>query len=79
MFSCRNVSRLLSDRLERSLSWLERLCLKVHLLGCGPCRRFGRAIRSLQAMRGDVGDGEQLPPEARARIQHALDEAARSE
>lgn len=79
MFSCRNVSRLLSDRLERSLSWLERLCLEVHLLGCGPCRRFGRAIRLLHlSMRGD-GDGEQLSPDARARIQNVLDEAARTD
>jgi hypothetical protein len=77
MFSCRHVSRLISDQLERSLSWLESLCLRVHLLGCGPCRRFRRAIRRLHTTGAAATDGEQLPPEARTRIQHALDEAAR--
>jgi hypothetical protein len=79
MFSCRHVSRLLSDQLERSLSWLESLCLRVHLLGCGPCQRFRKAIRSLHRSGAEAVDGERLPPEARTRIQHALDEAARRE
>ena len=76
MRSCRHASRLISDRLDRSLSLGERLYLALHLLGCEPCRRFRRAVRwlhgALASPRADVG----LPAEARDRIQRALEQAA---
>jgi hypothetical protein len=75
--TCRHTSRLLSDRLERSLSWFEWLCLRVHLLGCEPCCRFGRAIRWLHRVLADAPNDAQLPAEARERIRRALEEAAR--
>jgi hypothetical protein len=78
-FTCRHNTRLLSDRLERTLSWLERLSLWVHLLGCEPCCRFGRAIRWLhQALSSALNDA-QLSGEARERIHLALEKAAREE
>jgi hypothetical protein len=77
--NCRHNSRLISDRLERALSWFERLCLGVHLLGCGPCRRFRRAVvwlhRSLPSAPSDV----RLSAEARQRIRLAVEEAAADE
>jgi hypothetical protein len=79
MFSCRHITRLISDRLERSLSWYESLCLGVHLLGCEPCCRFRRAVRWLhRALASAPADGE-LPPAARERIRLALEQAAREE
>jgi hypothetical protein len=75
--TCRHTSRLLSDRLERSLSWFEWLCLRVHLLGCEPCCRFGRAIRWLHRALADAPNDAQLSAEARERIRRALEEAAR--
>jgi hypothetical protein len=78
-FACRHTTRLISDRLERSLSWFEWLCLRVHLLGCEPCCRFGRAVRWLHRTLPSAASGERLPTEARERIRLALERAAREE
>jgi hypothetical protein len=78
MLSCRHATRLVSDELDRSLSWTERLCLGVHLFGCPPCQRFRRAARwvhravAVATSEGDV----RLPDDARERIQGALERAA---
>jgi predicted anti-sigma-YlaC factor YlaD len=77
MWTCCHATRLLSDRLERSLSWFESLCLSVHLLGCRPCRRFARAIGWLHGALASAPSEVQLPSEARERIQLALDQAER--
>lgn len=76
---CRHTSRLISDRLERSLSWFEWLCLRVHLLGCEPCCRFGRAVRWLNRRLTAAPSDEQLSAEARRRLHLALEAAAREE
>jgi hypothetical protein len=77
--TCRHTSRLLSDRLERSLSLFEWLCLGVHLLGCEPCCRFGRAIRWLHRRLASAPGDEQLSAEVRERLRLALREAAKEE
>jgi hypothetical protein len=77
--SCRHTSRLISNRLERSLSLFERLCLRLHLLGCDPCCRFGRAVRWLHRSLPSAPSDAQLSAEARERIRHALEEAAKEE
>jgi len=77
MITCRRATRLISDGLDRPLSWLQRLLLGLHLLGCRACCRFRRAARwlhrSLTTVTRDVG----LPAAARQRLQEALDRAAR--
>jgi hypothetical protein len=70
------MTQLISDGLDRRLAWFERLLLRVHLLGCGPCRRFRRAIRWLHGALPAAPSEDRLPEEAKARIQRALDEAA---
>jgi hypothetical protein len=75
----RHTSRLISDQLERALSWLEWLCLRVHLLGCEPCSRFGRAVRWLNRGLASAPSDEQLSAEARERLHLALEAAAREE
>ncbi|HMF13443.1 MAG TPA: hypothetical protein VKE94_14090 [Gemmataceae bacterium] len=77
--NCRHTSRLLSDRLDRSLSWFEWLCLGVHLLGCEPCCRFGRVVRWLHRSLPSAPSDARLSPEARERIRLALEEAAEEE
>jgi hypothetical protein len=76
MLSCRRVSRLISDGLDRSLSWLERLGLGFHLLGCPPCRRFRRAARWLHRALASPPAFARLPADAGARIRRALEQAA---
>jgi Putative zinc-finger len=75
MFSCRHATRLISDQMDRPLRWFERLGLRVHLLGCEPCCRFRRAVRWLhRGLASAPADGA-LRPEARERIQLALERA----
>lgn len=77
--SCLHVARLLSDRLERSLTWFEWLCLRVHLLGCEPCCGFGRAVRWLHRSLPAAPSDLRLSEEARARIRLALERVAKEE
>jgi hypothetical protein len=77
MLTCRHATRLISDTLDRSPSWFERLSLGVHLLGCEPCCRFRRAVRWLHRNLTASPGGEQLPPEARERIRIVLEQATR--
>lgn len=77
--NCRHTARLLSDRLERSLSWFEWLCLRVHLLGCEPCCGFGRAVRWLHRNLASAPCDVRLSDEARERIRLALARTAKEE
>ncbi|ACB67959.1 MULTISPECIES: zf-HC2 domain-containing protein [Burkholderia] len=59
---CRDVTRLLSDALDRSLTLHERLQVRVHLPACSGCRAYRGQIAMLrtaaQAAAGrGVGDG----------------------
>ncbi len=75
---CEEADRLMSDSLDRRLTWSERVALKGHLAVCRACRRARRQLLILQqAMRksfesaGAAGD-EVLSPEGRDRIRQAL-------
>jgi hypothetical protein len=72
VLTCRHASRLISDALDRPLSWLERLRLRFHLLGCGPCRRFRRATGWLHEILAAASPQTPLPDDARDRIGRAL-------
>ena len=79
MASCREATRLISDDLDRSLFWSERLRLALHLLLCGPCARFRRAVHWLHQILASPPTDVRLPAEARERIRRALERAARDE
>jgi hypothetical protein len=74
--SCRDSSRLISDRMDRTLSGPERIALRMHLMVCRRCRSFGRNLRFfrdlLRRMSGKNLSGEgftpPLTPEERKRI-----------
>ncbi|NHL67833.1 zf-HC2 domain-containing protein [Burkholderia ambifaria] len=46
---CRDVTRLLSDALDRSLTLHERLQVRVHLPACSGCRAYRGQIAVLRA------------------------------
>jgi len=80
MFSCKTASRLISDGLDRPLSLGERFSLRFHLFICTFCRRFRKHTHFLQRLGRDeirlfegVYSGETLSPEARARIEEAME------
>ena len=46
--SCKDATRLLSQRQERPLSTAENAKLRLHLLVCAACTRFGRQLDLLR-------------------------------
>lgn len=60
MLSCKQASKLLSQSLDRKLSWKERLALRFHLLLCDMCTRFAKQLQVMQkAMQDWVSASEQ--------------------
>lgn len=45
---CKDITRLLSDELDRPLSLDERLRVRVHLPACTGCRNYRMQIRMLR-------------------------------
>ncbi|WP_175697858.1 zf-HC2 domain-containing protein [Burkholderia ambifaria] len=52
---CRDVTRLLSDALDRSLTLHERLQVRVHLPACSGCRAYRGQIAVLRTAAQAVG------------------------
>lgn len=48
MPSCKEVSRLLSDRLDRRLSLMDSLGLRLHLAMCNACSRVAQQFELLR-------------------------------
>ena len=75
---CEEADRLMSDSLDRRLTWVERVALEGHVAVCRGCRRARRQLLILQqTMRksldtADAAGDEMLSPEARDRIRQAL-------
>ncbi len=40
MLSCKDTSTLVSRSMDETLSWRQRLAVRLHLMMCGACRRF---------------------------------------
>lgn len=64
MLSCRQVSDLLSDRLDRDLRPMERLALRIHLSMCKGCARVEGQLEFLRkAVSGLPQSGSDHDPE----------------
>jgi len=48
MLTCKEVSRLVSQGLDRRLSLRERIGLRIHLAMCHGCENFSRQMRFLR-------------------------------
>ncbi len=75
---CEESDRLMSDSLDRHLTWSERVALKGHVAVCRGCRRarlqlliLQQAIRKSLQIAYTAGD-EMLSSRARDRIRQAL-------
>jgi hypothetical protein len=75
MFNCRQMSRLISEGLDRPPSFWERVRLAIHVLGCPPCARFRRAVHWLHGALPAACADTHLSPQARERIRRALEDA----
>src|SRR5438128_5853316 len=78
MPTCRQVARLQSDALDRRLSLSKRFGLRLHLLLCKWCRRYGKQIRFLRCAAHEHPENlteatpRTLSPEARERLKRSL-------
>lgn len=83
MPSCKEVSRLVSESMDRELPFRQRFSMRLHLLMCSLCSRFRRQIAFLRDAAHSFGKGSEegellanvrLSPEARARIKQSLEQ-----
>ena len=79
MFKCKEVTRMVSESLDRKLPLYQRIGLRIHLLMCKFCSRFKKQLLFLrETIRLHVERGNdtelstKLPPEARERIRKSI-------
>jgi hypothetical protein len=80
MLACREVTRLVSESLDRELSLPQRMSIKMHLMMCKLCSRYNKQLAALReafrlyAMREKDIDiyPASLSSGARRRIKQAL-------
>jgi len=79
MFHCKDVSRKVSEAMDRQLPFHHRMFIRVHLMMCKNCTRFRQQLLLLRkASRIDELTGNALDPglslsmEARVRMKEAL-------
>ena len=76
--NCRQASRLQSEALDHKLPILRRVGLRIHLVFCKWCRRYGKQIRFLRDAAHEhpdelpEPDRRKLPDDARERIKQRL-------
>lgn len=81
IFSCQQASRMVSESMDRTLTFRERMTLRMHLLMCSFCTRFSHQLRFLRRAAehfsrahqdSSLAPDETLSVEARQRIRRAL-------
>ena len=81
MLRCREISKLVSESMERDLPLRQRLQVRMHLMMCRLCSGFARQIRLLRRIAREhperLGPDEssseaKLSSEARQRIEAVL-------
>lgn len=79
MLTCKQASQIVSQSLDRPLSWPDRMRLKSHLLICNACNRFNQQMRLLniavkQVIQTTENDNTiQLSLETKARMTKAIE------
>jgi hypothetical protein len=82
MFSCREMSFLISKSMDERIPLRHRLAIRVHVMMCRFCSRYKRQLQMLRTFMQHYATHLQeqstatLPPEARARIKQALRETS---
>lgn len=80
---CKEVTRMVSESMDRDLPWGHRVKMRIHLAMCSYCSRFKKQLallrkagQSLATHRTGPDDSPVLPQDARDRIKKALREGA---
>lgn len=48
MKSCEEISKLISDGMDRDLDWTDQLGVRAHLLMCDGCSNFAKQVEALR-------------------------------
>lgn len=74
--NCKETSLLVTQSLDRRLTWREHLGMRVHLAICDNCARFAKQMRLIREWLGKEDEAGQpgLPDEGRERIARKLRE-----
>jgi hypothetical protein len=84
--NCKEYAMLVSERMDRSLSFLQRVTIRLHEWICPPCRKLQRQLAIIRQCcrwkpdeepRTDE-DHSRLPPEAAERIKCTLRQCAQN-
>ncbi|ENO92890.1 hypothetical protein C662_09935 [Thauera sp. 28] len=57
MMTCKDATRLMSERYERTLDLRERLALKMHTAMCKGCSNYGRHLDVLRKATARLREG----------------------
>ena len=76
MKTCKETSTLVTESLDRRLTWRERLGMRIHLAVCDNCARFARQMRLIRTWLRQEDEAAQpgLTEEGRERIARKLQE-----
>lgn len=75
---CPEVTRLLSESMEKPLPLLTRIRLRIHYLMCSFCERYARQLKAIRRVAGEfpekigAASEEKLPDEVKKRIRAEL-------
>jgi len=61
MLSCKQVTRLVSQGLDRDMSFSERVRLRVHLAICDGCTNFSKQVAFLREATAKLADQSPKP------------------
>lgn len=84
MLNCKQTSKLVSQSLDRPLTFSDRLKIRFHLLMCAACKRFNAQIQLLATAvkmlthETENDDSIALPLDAKARIGKEIARASES-
>jgi len=74
MKTCKETSVLVTQSMDRKLTWNERLGMRLHLAVCENCTRFSKQMRLVREWLSDEDEAAQagLTDEGRERIARKL-------
>lgn len=79
MFTCKQASKLISQSLDRPLTWSEKVQLRLHLFICDPCMHFKQQLNMLRTallkVRSSIENDStiKLPLDVKNRIMHTIE------
>ena len=73
MLSCKEMTELITDYLERRLSFVDRARFQMHIGMCRHCRRYLRQMKLSVTALGDIPP-EPVPDEVMKRLLEGFDD-----